>query len=43
VAVDTAVNSLLEEPLAAISTVAVLIRTPADIMDPNVVKDGGGF
>jgi 3-deoxy-manno-octulosonate cytidylyltransferase (CMP-KDO synthetase) len=33
VAVDTAVNSLLEEPLAAISTVAVLIRTPADIMD----------
>ncbi|HMH80678.1 MAG TPA: 3-deoxy-manno-octulosonate cytidylyltransferase [Candidatus Acidoferrum sp.] len=38
VAVDTAVNSLLEEPVAAISTVAVLIRTPADIMDPNVVK-----
>lgn len=38
VAVDTAVNSLLEEPAAAISTVAVLIRTPADIMDPNVVK-----
>src|SRR5438067_9079391 len=28
VAVDTAVNSLLEEPVAAISTVAVLIRTP---------------
>jgi 3-deoxy-manno-octulosonate cytidylyltransferase (CMP-KDO synthetase) len=38
VAVDMAVNSLLEEPVAAISTVAVLIRTPADIMDPNVVK-----
>ncbi len=38
VAVDTAVNSLLEEPAAAIATVAVLIRTPADIMDPNVVK-----
>src|SRR4029077_3509146 len=38
VAVDTAVNSLLEEPAAAISTVAVLIRTPGDIMDPNVVK-----
>jgi 3-deoxy-manno-octulosonate cytidylyltransferase (CMP-KDO synthetase) len=37
-AVDTAVNSLLEEPAAAIATVAVLIRTPADIMDPNVVK-----
>jgi 3-deoxy-manno-octulosonate cytidylyltransferase (CMP-KDO synthetase) len=38
VALDTAVNSLLEEPAAAIATVAVLIRTPADIMDPNVVK-----
>src|SRR6266481_6725881 len=38
VAVDTAVNSLLEEPIATISTVAVLIRTPADIMDPNLVK-----
>jgi 3-deoxy-manno-octulosonate cytidylyltransferase (CMP-KDO synthetase) len=37
-AIDTAVNSLLEEPVAAIATVAVLIRTPADIMDPNVVK-----
>ena len=37
-AVDTAVNSLLEEPAAAIATVAVPIRTPADIMDPNVVK-----
>src|SRR5262245_23267643 len=38
VAVDTAVNSLLEEPAAAIATVAVLIRTPAAIMDANVVK-----
>jgi 3-deoxy-manno-octulosonate cytidylyltransferase (CMP-KDO synthetase) len=38
VAVDTAVNALLEEPAAAIATVATLIKTPADIMDPNVVK-----
>jgi 3-deoxy-manno-octulosonate cytidylyltransferase (CMP-KDO synthetase) len=38
VAVDTAVNALLEEPVAAISTVATPIKTPADIMDPNVVK-----
>src|SRR5215470_12722669 len=37
-AVDTAVGALLEEPAAAIATVAVPIRTPADIMDPNVVK-----
>jgi 3-deoxy-manno-octulosonate cytidylyltransferase (CMP-KDO synthetase) len=37
-AVDTAVMALLEEPAAAIATVAVPIRTPADIMDPNVVK-----
>ncbi|HXY25036.1 MAG TPA: 3-deoxy-manno-octulosonate cytidylyltransferase [Candidatus Acidoferrum sp.] len=37
-AVDTAVASLLEEPVAAISTVATAIKTPADIMDPNVVK-----
>src|SRR5579864_6991621 len=37
-AVDTAVASLLEEPVAAISTVATPITTPADIMDPNVVK-----
>jgi 3-deoxy-manno-octulosonate cytidylyltransferase (CMP-KDO synthetase) len=37
-AVDTAVNSLLEEPQASISTVATPIKTPADIMDPNVVK-----
>jgi 3-deoxy-manno-octulosonate cytidylyltransferase (CMP-KDO synthetase) len=37
-AVDTAVTSLLEEPQASISTVATPIKTPADIMDPNVVK-----
>ena len=48
VAVDTAVNALLEEPAAAIATVATLIKVPADIMDPNVVKvvrdfDGNGL
>ena len=37
-AVDTAVNALLEQPAAAITTVATAIKTPADIMDPNVVK-----
>jgi 3-deoxy-manno-octulosonate cytidylyltransferase (CMP-KDO synthetase) len=37
-AVDTAVASLLEEPMSSISTVATTIKTPADIMDPNVVK-----
>jgi 3-deoxy-manno-octulosonate cytidylyltransferase (CMP-KDO synthetase) len=37
-ALDAAVSSLLEEPAAAISTVATPIKTPADIMDPNVVK-----
>ena len=36
--VDTAVNALLEQPPAAISTVATAIKTPADIMDPNIVK-----
>ncbi len=36
--VDTAVASLLEEPSAAISTVATRIKTPAEIMDPHVVK-----
>lgn len=36
--VDAAVDSLLEEPAASIATVATPIRTPADIMDPNVVK-----
>jgi len=48
VAIDTAVKALLEEPAAAIATVATLIKTPADIMDPNVVKtvldfDGNGI
>ncbi len=38
VAVDTAVNALLEEPYADVATVATPIKTPADIMDPNVVK-----
>ena len=37
-AVDAAVSALLEEPQAAIATVATPIRTPADIMDPNVCK-----
>lgn len=37
-AVDTAVSALLEEPQAAIATVATPIRTPSDIMDPNVCK-----
>jgi len=38
VAVETAVQALLEEPTAAISTVATPIRSPGDIMDPNAVK-----
>jgi 3-deoxy-manno-octulosonate cytidylyltransferase (CMP-KDO synthetase) len=38
VAVNLAVDALLEEPAAGIATVATLIKTPADIMDPNVVK-----
>jgi 3-deoxy-manno-octulosonate cytidylyltransferase (CMP-KDO synthetase) len=38
VAVDTAINALLEEAPAMIATVATPIKTPADIMDPNVVK-----
>lgn len=38
VAVDTAVASLREEPAASLATVATPIKTPADIMDPNVVK-----
>jgi 3-deoxy-manno-octulosonate cytidylyltransferase (CMP-KDO synthetase) len=37
-AVDTAVNALLEEPAAQISTVATAVKSPSDIMDPNVVK-----
>jgi 3-deoxy-manno-octulosonate cytidylyltransferase (CMP-KDO synthetase) len=38
IAVDTAVKALLEEPRAAVATVATPIKTPGDIMDPNVVK-----
>src|SRR5277367_3746174 len=38
VAVDTAVNALLEEPVASIATVATPIKSASDIMDPNVVK-----
>ncbi|HJZ64345.1 MAG TPA: 3-deoxy-manno-octulosonate cytidylyltransferase [Candidatus Acidoferrum sp.] len=37
-AIEQAVNALLEEPPAAIATLAVPIKTPSDIMDPNVVK-----
>src|SRR5580704_8765308 len=37
-AVDTAIDTLLEQPAAAVATVATAIRTPSDIMDPNVVK-----
>ena len=37
-AVDTAIAALLEEPAASIATVATPLKTPADIMDPNVVK-----
>jgi 3-deoxy-manno-octulosonate cytidylyltransferase (CMP-KDO synthetase) len=37
-AINVAVDALLEEPQASISTVATPIKTPADIMDPNVVK-----
>jgi 3-deoxy-manno-octulosonate cytidylyltransferase (CMP-KDO synthetase) len=36
--VEKAIGALLEEPAAAIATVATPIRTPADIMDPNVCK-----
>jgi 3-deoxy-manno-octulosonate cytidylyltransferase (CMP-KDO synthetase) len=37
-AIDAAVNALLEEPAASVATVATPIKTPADIMDPNIVK-----
>ena len=37
-AVDAAVSALLEEPAAAIATLATPVKTPGDIMDPNVVK-----
>jgi 3-deoxy-manno-octulosonate cytidylyltransferase (CMP-KDO synthetase) len=36
--IDTAVAALLEEPEAAVATVATPIKIPGDIMDPNVVK-----
>ena len=36
-AIDVAVGALLEEPAASIGTVATPIKTPGDIMDPNVV------
>jgi 3-deoxy-manno-octulosonate cytidylyltransferase (CMP-KDO synthetase) len=38
VSLDIAVQALLDEPRADVATVATPIRTPADIMDPNVVK-----
>jgi 3-deoxy-manno-octulosonate cytidylyltransferase (CMP-KDO synthetase) len=37
-AVDAAISSMLEEPQASIATVATPVKTPGDIMDPNVVK-----
>jgi 3-deoxy-manno-octulosonate cytidylyltransferase (CMP-KDO synthetase) len=37
-AIDTAVAALLDDPAAPIATIATLIKTPADIMDPHVVK-----
>ena len=37
-AVDTAVRALVDEPQASIATVATPIKTPGDIMDPNVCK-----
>jgi 3-deoxy-manno-octulosonate cytidylyltransferase (CMP-KDO synthetase) len=37
-AIDTAVEALLEDPPAAIATVATPVKTLSDVMDPNVVK-----
>jgi 3-deoxy-manno-octulosonate cytidylyltransferase (CMP-KDO synthetase) len=37
-AVDTAVEALLDDELATVATVATPIKTPGDIMDPNVCK-----
>jgi 3-deoxy-manno-octulosonate cytidylyltransferase (CMP-KDO synthetase) len=37
-AVDAAVGALIEEPVAAIATVAVPIKVQTDILDPNIVK-----
>jgi 3-deoxy-manno-octulosonate cytidylyltransferase (CMP-KDO synthetase) len=36
--VDAAIAALLEDAATAVATVATPIKTPADIMDPNVVK-----
>ncbi|HXM97569.1 MAG TPA: 3-deoxy-manno-octulosonate cytidylyltransferase [Candidatus Dormibacteraeota bacterium] len=37
-AIDTAVKALLEEPAAAVATVATPLKALPDVMDPNVVK-----
>ncbi|GAC1675144.1 MAG: 3-deoxy-manno-octulosonate cytidylyltransferase [Candidatus Acidiferrum sp.] len=37
-AIDTAVAALLEDPPAAIATVATPVKLLSDVMDPNVVK-----
>jgi len=37
-AIDAAVGALLENSATTVSTVATPIKTPADIMDPNVCK-----
>ncbi len=37
-AVDTAIAALIEDASAHVATVVTPVRTPADIMDPNVVK-----
>src|ERR1700674_1877167 len=36
--VDAAIRALLEDAAASVASVATHIKTPADIMDPNVVK-----
>jgi 3-deoxy-manno-octulosonate cytidylyltransferase (CMP-KDO synthetase) len=47
-AIDQAVEAMREDSAVIVATIAVLIRNPADIMDPNVVKtvldfDGNGL
>jgi 3-deoxy-manno-octulosonate cytidylyltransferase (CMP-KDO synthetase) len=37
-AIDQAVEAMREDSSVIVATLAVLIRNPADIMDPNVVK-----
>jgi 3-deoxy-manno-octulosonate cytidylyltransferase (CMP-KDO synthetase) len=37
-AIDTVVGALLDDPQASVATVATVIKTRPDIMDPNVVK-----